>query len=279
MKIPCDAIYCLIFSINNFLRRILVMTGIYLITNKVNGKKYIGQSVDIERRYKEHLRSGQPNIYSHKNERDIKTPIHLAMQKYGISNFSLTILEQCSKEELDEKEKFWINKYHSNDKKYGYNLTTGGQKNIALKGEKHSQSKLTQKEVDNIKKLLKNTNMNLNEILVLYPFISKSTLSMINQGKTWYDENDTYPLRQLETSHKGSSNGRAKFTEAQVMEIRTLYSKGVRPIELIQKYSKNASEAAVSSIIYGKSFKYLPVWNNRIKQWIEPCIDYSQSLK
>ena len=55
------------------------MTGIYLIRNKINGKVYIGQSTDIHRRWMEHLRSGQPELYSKKSERDSTTPIHLAM--------------------------------------------------------------------------------------------------------------------------------------------------------------------------------------------------------
>ena len=255
------------------------MIGIYLITNKVNGKKYVGQSVNIERRFSEHLRSGQPEKYSHKNERDINTPIHLAMQKYGIQCFSLTILEECEQSQLNERERYWINYYKSNNKQFGYNILAGGQDNFALKGELHSQAKLSQSEVNIIKNLLKNSNKNLNEILELFPFISKSTLSMINQGKSWFDENEKYPLRKLETSHKGSSNGRAKFSEKQVMEIRKKYSMGISPKQLFKEYNNIASQSAISAIIYGKTYKHLPIWNNSKKKWIEPCIDYPQSLK
>ena len=255
------------------------MIGIYLITNKVNNKKYIGQSVDIERRYKEHLRAGQPDIYAHKNERDINTPIHRAMQKYNIINFSLTILELCSKEELDVKERYWIKKYRTNEKKFGYNITDGGQNNISLKGENHSQAKLTQKDVDEIKKLLKETDKSLNEILSIFPFVSKSTLSMINQGKTWKDEKEKYPLRILSTANKGAKNGRAKFTEEQVMEMRTLYSQGVSAKEIKNRYNNIASDHAISAILSGKTFKHLPYWKYSEKKWIEPCIDYPQSLK
>ena len=255
------------------------MIGIYLITNKVNNKVYIGQSNNIDRRIKQHIRSGQPEKYALKNIRDSKTPIHLAMQKYSIQNFSFTILEECKEQELNEKEKYWIQLYKSNNPKFGYNLTEGGQESIGLKGEHHSQAKLTQKEVNQIKNLLKYSNKNLNEILKLYPFISKSTLSMINQGKTWHDASEKYPLRVLQTAHKGSSNGRAKFTEQQVMEIRTKYSNGSKPKDLFLEYNHVASESAISSILYGKTYKHLPIWNNTKKKWIEPCIDYPQSLK
>ena len=255
------------------------MIGIYKINNLINGKIYIGQSVNIFRRYQEHLRAGQPEKYSHKKDRDINLPIHKAMQKYGVQNFSLTILEECSKEKLDQKEKYWISFYHSNDSKTGYNLTAGGQDNFALKGEKHSQAKLSQKDVDLIKQLLLTTDKSLEQIRKRFPFISKSTISMINQGKIWHNEKEHYPIRQMSTSNKGIKNGRAKFTEEQVMEIRNLYSQGYKPKEIIQKYRHIASESAIFAILYGRTYKHLPIWKNKEKCWIKPCIDYPQSLK
>lgn len=256
------------------------MTGIYLLTNLVNGKKYVGQSTDINRRFSEHLRSAQPDKYPQKSERDANCPIHKAMVKYGVNNFSLTILEECPKEQLNEQERYWIEKLNTYiDNGQGYNVTKGGQENFGLKGEKHSQAKLTQKEVDHIKTLLKETNMTLVEIMEIYPFVSKSTLSLINNGKTWAVEGETYPLRVMSTANKGAKNGRAKFSEDQVMEIRTKHSQGVSPKELYSEYGKIASEAAIKAIIYGQSYRHLPIWNKSQNKWIEPCIDYPQTLK
>ena len=67
------------------------MIGIYKITKKENGKSYIGQSNDIERRIKEH-----------KYKTDLA--IELAIHKYGVDAFNYEVLEQCSLEELDAKE-------------------------------------------------------------------------------------------------------------------------------------------------------------------------------
>lgn len=90
------------------------MVGIYKITNNINGKVYIGKSVDIKERWRQE-RYKQPNKY-----------FTNAVKKYGLENFSFEVLEECSKEELDEKEKKYIEKYNSTDINIGYNITSGG---------------------------------------------------------------------------------------------------------------------------------------------------------
>lgn len=88
------------------------MVGIYIITNLVNGKRYIGQSVDIKKRFYAH------RCISH------ETNVHLkrALAKYGKENFKYEILEECSIEELDEKEIYYIKTL-----KPEYNVSLGGQ--------------------------------------------------------------------------------------------------------------------------------------------------------
>ena len=86
--------------------------GIYKVTNKVNGKVYIGQSVDIGRRWRQHM-TAEDDIYFHK-----------AIQKYGVDNFIWEVIEKCKKSELDERESYWIEYYDSYNK--GYNCTKGG---------------------------------------------------------------------------------------------------------------------------------------------------------
>lgn len=99
------------------------MIGIYIFTNKINGKQYIGQSINIEDRKKQHF-------YRYKNNKDsgYNSAIHSAFRKYGWENFSFEILEQCSLEDLDEKEKYWISKKNTLVPN-GYNILKGGQKN------------------------------------------------------------------------------------------------------------------------------------------------------
>ena len=92
---------------------------IYKITNRVNGKVYIGQTrFTVEHRFKQHIKNC--NI-EHRTQ-----PLYMAFAKYGVENFEVETLEKCSIDKLDEREMFWIAKYDSF--KSGYNATLGGSK-------------------------------------------------------------------------------------------------------------------------------------------------------
>lgn len=95
--------------------------GIYMFRNKINNKCYIGQSINIKKRLKGHLRCFVKCIAD--------TTIHKAFLKYNIENFEIIILEKLEfcdeiKIKLDELEKYYIQKYDSY--KNGYNSTLGG---------------------------------------------------------------------------------------------------------------------------------------------------------
>ena len=91
--------------------------GIYKITNLLTEQCYIGQSVNISDRWKQHCKCGLGIEASATNV------LYNAMQKDGVWNFSFELLEQCSKDQLNEKERFWIQMYQSN--KFGLNTTKG----------------------------------------------------------------------------------------------------------------------------------------------------------
>ena len=101
---------------NNILNKDTVC-GIYKITNQTNDMCYIGQSVDVAKRWKDHAKCGL----------GIDTPasnkLYKAMQEDGLHNFSWELLQACDRDELDEKEKYYIELYQA--KEYGYNSTAG----------------------------------------------------------------------------------------------------------------------------------------------------------
>lgn len=92
-------------------------TGIYKITNIKTKECYIGQAIHIKDRWAEHAKCGL----------GIDTPagnkLYKAIQEFGLWNFSFEVLEVCPQNQLNEKEKYYIDLYSSYD--YGYNSTRG----------------------------------------------------------------------------------------------------------------------------------------------------------
>lgn len=158
------------------------MIGIYKIENLINGKIYIGQSKNIEKRWTAH-RTRPFN----QNSKQYDSPLYRSIRKYGLENFSFVVLEETLIEDLDNREKYWIEYYESHDKEKGYNLTDGG--NSA------TFTILTRKHVDEIKLLLE-TDMSQQDIADKYN-VNQRSISYINTGETWIEQGRTYPIRSF----------------------------------------------------------------------------------
>lgn len=91
--------------------------GIYKITNLITDECYVGQSVDVYKRWNDHCKCGL----------GIDTPpgnkLYKAMQEYGLDNFTFELLTECEQSELNEKEKYFIELYQADT--FGYNSTGG----------------------------------------------------------------------------------------------------------------------------------------------------------
>lgn len=100
------------------------MGCIYSITNKINGKKYIGQTNQpVNERFRQHIVRSKSN--------NCNSPLHIDMQKYDISNFILNVIEDnIPDDDLDKAEITYIEKY--NTVKNGYNRRAGGKGGYAL---------------------------------------------------------------------------------------------------------------------------------------------------
>ena len=93
-------------------------SGIYKVTNKCNNKSYIGQSENVYNRLKELKKE---NLSS-------TTYLSQEITQYGIENFNFKILELCYPSLLNNKQKYYIEKYNT-IYPYGYNKTKGGNGN------------------------------------------------------------------------------------------------------------------------------------------------------
>lgn len=99
-----------------------IMGFIYKIINDIDNKVYIGQTKnDLLTRMQQHKSTALNNF----NKGKPLSPLYKAMITYGIHHFSIEKIEECSDEELDEKEIYWIAQYNSFYN--GYNATIGGQ--------------------------------------------------------------------------------------------------------------------------------------------------------
>ena len=229
--------------------------GIYKITNTKNDKVYIGQSVDIKARITRHKNFFHPNDYSYNTIKlELNMPIHKAMKKYGEKYFTFDILELCSRECLDERERYWIFYYKSNNRLYGYNVTPGGLGQDFKGGELSFTNKITKEESDIIKKCLKK-GMKAIDILEIIPNATFGIIFSIKRGQSWYDEKEIYPLNDRYSD--------CKFNSDKVIEIRKKFSEGVTIKELADEYQVDYS--VISKLVYGKTYSHLPIYERKVK--------------
>ena len=203
-----------------------MIKAIYKITNKINKKSYIGQSINPVRRFKEHCKNS--------------TIIGKAIQSYGIDNFSFEILGWF--EDYNEKEKYYIQYYHTLVPN-GYNLQEGGQEPPLLKGENHPSHKISKQIAEKIQKDLLNFNIPKKQIIKKYK-ISYDILRHINEGNSWRNDSLQYPLRPTE---KELNERKAKQIIKMLQETNLTHS------EIGKKVGWNRS--AVTMINIGKNHR------------------------
>lgn len=204
--------------------------GIYMIQNKVNGKIYIGQAVDIERRWGHHkweLRSNH-----HKNYH-----LQRAWNKYEEDNFEFTIICECDESQLNTMEIDYIAKLKTYDPDYGYNKTYGGEggrpteetrekMREAQKGENHPMygKHHTEESRNKISEAVKGENN---------PFYgkhhkeeSKQKISDANKGKYVGKNNPFYGQHHSEETRKKISELRKGETRSE--ETKKKQSKAMK---------------------------------------------------
>ena len=109
---------------------------IYRITNLINNKVYIGQTINKPlNRWSRYRYETKRNFYQY--------PIYLAIRKHGIENFIFELICSCfDLDELNKKETWFIDNYNSNDPKYGYNCDRGGNNKIFNKTTLQNMSRI-----------------------------------------------------------------------------------------------------------------------------------------
>lgn len=105
-------------------------SGIYCFENIINGKKYIGQADNLNRRIKRHVAGLRGNY-------DGCVALQNSWNKYKEENFSIYIIEECPIELLDEREMYWIKILHTHTTEEGLNISFGG--DAPMRGRNHTE--------------------------------------------------------------------------------------------------------------------------------------------
>ncbi len=181
---------------------------VYKITNKINNKIYIGiTSQSLKKRW-----------YNHCGKKSNCTLLRNAINKYGKLNFQIDQIDSASsKEDLEQKEKYWIAHYRSNQTKFGYNLLSGGfykSKHSELTKQKMSLSRTGKIMPDTTRLALRKANTNRR-----MPEKVKKALLDANETKIVTEEtrkklSEKSKLKKLSESQKTALlNGSLKFKE------------------------------------------------------------------
>jgi group I intron endonuclease len=236
---------------------------IYAIINKINGKIYIGKTKNIKERWATHKRHAKYDTYK-------KYPIHLAINKYGISNFVIEIIDESKLEkEAYEKEIFWIKYCLSMNKKYGYNISEGGggcsgkQSEEIIKnkiGEKAPNVKLKEYQVKEIFEKFNSGKYSALDLAKEYNVKSTTTIRRILKKQSWkhtiYTCDNYYEISKDNELHKSGRENISKLTSKQVLEIFEKYKAGgVSQRALAEEYGVKIG--AIESIFRGISWNHL----------------------
>ena len=178
-----------------------MIKALYKITNLINGKIYIGQTIHPEKRWWEHCNRA-------KLQYD-KYPIHLAIHKYGKENFKFEILEWT--DDYDNRERELIKKFDSLSPN-GYNIIEGGPAPI-LCGENHPRNRVKDSDLLLIIEELKNNQLSDRDIAKKFNLTDK-IIADINHGYSHKLSTENYPIR--------IKKGCQKLTETQAEEIKEL---------------------------------------------------------
>ena len=111
-------------------------SGIYKITNKINGKFYIGSALNIRKRWKSHRNLLRKNKHFNKH-------FQSAVNKYGLNNFLWEVIEFADQSCLVVKEQCWIDKLTAYDRKIGYNLSPTAFSNFGIKHSAKSRKNMS----------------------------------------------------------------------------------------------------------------------------------------
>lgn len=225
----------------NKLKEDKIMIGIYKITNKINQKCYIGQSIHIEKRWKEHVDLAPTG----------ETLLYKAFRKYGIENFIFEIIEECQANQLGAKEKYWSTYYNSLTPN-GYNMVECGDQSF---GEYNQNSKFSTEEIYTIRKRVYIDLESPSDVLESLANIDRTYFYKILHGDFRKEEGSGIEL--VHSLHSvGEANSRTSLTNQEVLLIRTrVHIDHIPQLTVFQDYKDRISWQAFIKLVSGETWQ------------------------
>lgn len=148
---------------------------VYITTNHVNGKQYIGQrKYDKQGKWKEYLGSG--------------IILSRAIEKYGLENFSKEIIEECkTKKILNDREIYWINYYNAVESDNFYNIASGGDGGNTIAGYTDDQRNLLSTKLSDMRKGIINIGKNNGNSRRVICINTMKVFDTINEASIYYN--------------------------------------------------------------------------------------------
>ena len=192
-------------------------SGIYIITNTINDKVYVGQAQDLYIRTKHHIS-------------DERNPLlKKAFKKYGLDKFTINVLEKCEIEKLDDREQYWMDYYEVTNRDKGYNICPIAGSTRGVKKSQEERKQMSERASQRIGDL--------------NPFYGKEhseeTKEKIRKRKLNQKVSEETKLK-LSQAHTGK-----KFSEERKMAI----SKGLKGKKRTKEHGKHISESKMGSTL------------------------------
>ena len=241
---------------------------IYMFTNKVNNKKYIGQTISEKNRYYSHFYKGTKECQY----------FHAAISKYGKDNFDYEVLyrselfedtkenKRLIKKTLNDKEQFFIKKYNTVDREKGYNITIGGDGTPGHKVSNNHKQKLHNLYIgthyESKQKGIHRDNLNTVKV---------------NLRKINYYKHGVF-MKQYESLKECYDDLKDEISSASIQ--RLLHNRGGKTLASVYKFEhvdKTKIKCTRKIYQFNEDYKVIKIWNSihacvKTKQYTELAI-------